>query len=105
MRVGDRQSLVAVVMCLLLSISSLVAKDGFGVKYDGESIANLKIGTEIRINPSGTTITLMKEKEDLISIPARPVNAAQAVQQQAAAGMRPDGDSGVQLPLPDKALG
>jgi len=62
--------LVAVVLCLLLSVSSLAAKDGFGVKYDGGSIANLKTGTDIRINPAGTAITLTKGNEDLISIPA-----------------------------------
>ena len=62
--------LVAVVLCLLLSVSSVAAKDGFGVKYDGGSIANLKTGTDIRINPAGTAITLTKGNEDLISIPA-----------------------------------
>jgi len=30
--------LVAVVLCLLLSVSSLAAKDGFGVKYDGGAL-------------------------------------------------------------------
>ena len=62
--------LVAVVLCLLLSVSSLAAKDGFGVKYDGGSIPNLKAGADIRINPAGTAITLTKGNEDLISIPA-----------------------------------
>jgi len=45
-------------------------KDGFGVNMNGGSIANLKAGTDIRINPAGTAITLTKGNEDLISIPA-----------------------------------
>jgi len=61
----------AAMLCFLLSVSSLGAKDaGFAVKYDGGSIADLKAGTDIRINPSGTTIILAKGKDDLISIPA-----------------------------------
>ena len=62
---------VAIALCLLLSVSGLAAKDaGFAVKYDGGSIADLKSGTDLRINPAGTTITLSKGKQDLISIPA-----------------------------------
>jgi hypothetical protein len=62
---------VAALLCLLLSVSSLAAKDvGFAVKYDGGSITDLKSGTDLRINPAGTTITLSKGKQDLISIPA-----------------------------------
>jgi hypothetical protein len=63
--------LVAAMLCLLLGVASFAAeKEGFAVKYDGGTIANLKTGTDFRINPSGTTITLTKGKEDLISIPA-----------------------------------
>ena len=62
---------VAALLCLLLSVSSLAAKDvGFAVKYDGGSIADLKTGTDIRMNPSGTTIIISKGKTDLLSIPA-----------------------------------
>jgi hypothetical protein len=65
---------VAGMLCLLLSVASFAAeKDGFAVKYDGGTITNLKTGTDFKINPSGTTITLTKGKEDLISIPAASV--------------------------------
>ena len=61
---------VAGMLCLLLSVASFAAeKDGFAVKYDGGTITNLKTGTDFKINPSGTTITLTKGKEDLVSIP------------------------------------
>jgi hypothetical protein len=63
--------LIALVLCLSLSVASFAAeKEGFAVKYDGGSIANLKTGTDFRINPTGTVITLTKGKEDLMSIPA-----------------------------------
>ena len=66
--------LIAVVLCLLLGVSSLPAKDaGFAVKYDGGSIADLKAGTDLRINPAGTTITLSKGKQELLSIPVASV--------------------------------
>ena len=63
--------LIAAMLCSLLSIASFAAdKEGFAVKYDGGSIADLKTGTDIRINPSGTTITISKGKTDVLSIPA-----------------------------------
>ena len=61
---------VVALTCLSLCVSSLAAKDGFGVKYDGGSIANLKTGTNIRIIPSGTTIAITKGNEGVLSIPA-----------------------------------
>jgi hypothetical protein len=65
---------VAAIMCLLLSVASFAAeKEGFAVKYDGGTIANLKTGTDFRISPTGTVITLTKGKEDLMSIPATSV--------------------------------
>jgi hypothetical protein len=62
---------VAAILCLLLSTASFAAeKEGFAVKYDGGTINDLKTGTDIRISPSGTTITITNGKQDLISIPA-----------------------------------
>jgi hypothetical protein len=66
-----RTKLIAAMLCTLLTTTSFAAdKVGFAVKYDGGSIADLTAGTDIRINPTGTTITLSKGKQDLISIPA-----------------------------------
>jgi hypothetical protein len=66
-----KTKLVAGTLCVLLSIASFGAeKDGFAVKYDGGTINNLKTGSDIRINPAGTTITLIKGKDELVSIPA-----------------------------------
>jgi hypothetical protein len=66
-----KTKLIAAMLCSLLSIASFAAdKAGFAVKYDGGSITDLKTGTDIRINPSGTTITISKGKTDVLSIPA-----------------------------------
>jgi CxxC motif-containing protein (DUF1111 family) len=63
--------LLATALCLVLGVTSLPAKDaGFAVKYNGGSVANLDAGTDMRINPSGTTITLSKAKQVVLSIPA-----------------------------------
>jgi hypothetical protein len=62
---------IGVVLCVLLSVSCLAAaNEGFGVKYDGGTITNLKTGTDVRISPMGNMITISKGKDDLISIPA-----------------------------------
>jgi hypothetical protein len=69
-----RIKFVATMLCLVVSVASFAAeKEGFAVKYDGGTIADLKTGTDIRINPAGTTITISKGKADLISIPAASV--------------------------------
>jgi hypothetical protein len=61
----------ATMLCFLICVSSVAAKDvGFAVKYDGGTITDLKSGTDIRINPAGTTITISKGNADLISLPA-----------------------------------
>ncbi|MGD0908533.1 MAG: hypothetical protein ABSA96_13200 [Candidatus Acidiferrales bacterium] len=63
--------IISFLLCFLLAASGLAAKDvGFAVKYDGGSIADLKAGMDMRINPAGTTITLTKGNAELISIPA-----------------------------------
>jgi hypothetical protein len=62
------QLVVVSILCLSLSVSGLAASEaGFNVKYDGGSIANLKAGTDLRINPAGTTVTLTKGKEEVLS--------------------------------------
>jgi hypothetical protein len=66
-----RTRLIAAMLCTLLSIASFAAdKSGFAVKYDGGTLTDLKSGTDIRINPAGTTITISKGNADLISLPA-----------------------------------
>ncbi len=65
--------IIAALLCLSLGVSTLAAKDGFGVKYDGGTIANLKSGTDVRIIPAGKTITLVEGKNDLVSIPTESV--------------------------------
>jgi hypothetical protein len=51
--------LLAIVLITTGPLTVFAAKDaGFAVKYDGGSIADLKSGTDMRINPAGTTITL-----------------------------------------------
>ena len=65
---------VAAILSLLLAVTSFAAeKQGFAVKYDGGSVADLKTGMDIRINPSGNTITISKGKTDVLSIPAESV--------------------------------
>lgn len=66
-----RIRLVAAMLCLFIVFPSLAAeKEGFAVKYDGGTVPALKTGTDFTINPSGTTISLTKGKEALLSIPA-----------------------------------
>ena len=65
---------VAVMLSLLLAVASFAAeKQGFAVKYDGGSITDLKTGMDIRINPSGTKITISKGNTEVLSIPAASV--------------------------------
>jgi hypothetical protein len=67
-----KSRIAASVLCFLLSVTSIAASKeaGFAVKYDGGSIGDLKTGEDIRLNPSGTTITITRGKNEVLSIPA-----------------------------------
>ena len=62
------------VFLLLITLPTAVFADSsFGVKYDGGSISNLKIGTGVRLVVETNQIRLVKDGLNIVTIPAAAV--------------------------------
>lgn len=61
---------VAALMCLVLPSSLFAADAGYKVIYDGGSLADLKTGTDMHLVINGDHITLLKDKTEVLNIPA-----------------------------------
>lgn len=66
-------SCCAMVVCLSLVISALAGDNGYTVKYDGGSVADLKAGNDVKLMFQGDNIRLVKGKTDVATIPASSV--------------------------------
>jgi hypothetical protein len=64
---------LAAVLCLLFPLAILSSEAGYGVKYDGGSLGNVKTGADLRLQIVGNEIHLMNKKELVQSIPASAV--------------------------------
>ena len=63
----------AVLLCLAMPAALLAAGDGYKVAYDGGTLADTKAGTGIRLYIEGDKIRFVKDKTELITIPAASV--------------------------------
>ncbi|HEU0120397.1 MAG TPA: hypothetical protein VFQ91_07725 [Bryobacteraceae bacterium] len=64
------KQVVALALCLILPTVTLAAEAGHKVKYDGGSIANIKSGTDIRVTIDQQNISLVRDRKELVAIPA-----------------------------------
>lgn len=67
------KSLLAVVLCLSIPISVLAGDNAYKITYDGGSLSDQKPGTGMRLLIEATQIRLVKDKADVITIPANAV--------------------------------
>ena len=67
------KSLLAVVLCFVFPLTVFSAEAGYKVSYDGGSIANEKAGTGMRLLIESNQIRLVKDKTDVVTIPASAV--------------------------------
>jgi hypothetical protein len=64
------RKLIAVFLCITFPALALAGDSGYRIGYDGGSIQNLKAGTEMKLYIDGANVRLVKDKSDLIVIPA-----------------------------------
>ncbi len=64
------KSLLAVLLCVALSLSVFASENGYKVKYDGGSIPDAKAGTDMRLVIDSNQIRLIRDKGEAITIPA-----------------------------------
>jgi hypothetical protein len=61
---------LAVVLCFVLPIAVFAGDSGYRVNYDGGSIADTKSGTSMKLFIESNQIRLVRDKTDVITIPA-----------------------------------
>jgi hypothetical protein len=60
---------VAISLCVgVFSAATLAGENGYKVRYDGGSVANVKSGNDLRLSFDATKITLMKGKSEAAQI-------------------------------------
>ena len=62
--------LLAVVLCLVMPLTLFAGENGYKVNYDGGSIPDTKAGTSMRLVIEATQIRLVKDKTEVVTIPA-----------------------------------
>lgn len=66
-------SFCAFVLCLSMALSVFAGDNGYSVKYDGGSVANLKAGNDVKLMIDGDQIRVVKGKTEVATIPASSV--------------------------------
>ena len=67
------KKLIALVLCCFFPVLAFAGDNGYKVAYDGGSIQNAKAGTQMRLVIEGTNIRLLKDKTEIVLIPASAV--------------------------------
>jgi hypothetical protein len=63
--------IVAVLLCLLFPLCAFAADDNsYKVVYDGGTIAQVKVGKDVKLFVDPKDVRLQKDKEELVTIPA-----------------------------------
>ncbi len=65
--------LVALFLCCFFPISAFAGDNSYKIAYDGGSIQNLKAGTDLRIVIDGSNVRLIKDKAEIVVVPASAV--------------------------------
>jgi hypothetical protein len=67
------KNIIAVLLCIIVPAAVSPADNGYKIMYDGGSVPDLKAGTGMKLYIDGSQIRLMKDKEDVVMIPASSV--------------------------------
>ena len=64
---------LATALCITFPIAAFGGDNGYNVKYDGGSLPDVKAGNEVRLYIDSQQVRFVKDKKDLITIPASTV--------------------------------
>ncbi len=67
------KTLIAVFLCLAIPLTVLAGDNGYKVNYDGGSIPDIKAGTGMKLYIDANQIRLVKDKTEVMTIPAASV--------------------------------
>ena len=64
------KNLLAIILCLAIPLTVLAGDNGYKVTYDGGSVPDTKAGTGMKLFIESNQVRLVREKADVITIPA-----------------------------------
>ena len=67
------QRLLAVVLCFTIAITAYGSDNSYKIAYDGGSVPDVKAGTDLKLYIEANQIRFVKDKKDVITIPAASV--------------------------------
>lgn len=68
------KQILAIMLCILVPITIVAAADNsYKVKYDGGSVPDVKTGTDLKLYIDANQVRFVKDKKDVITIPASAV--------------------------------
>lgn len=65
--------IIAILLCILVPMAVFAGDDGYKLAYDGGSIPDIKTGAKVKLHLDSSQIRVMKDKTDLVTIPAASV--------------------------------
>lgn len=65
--------IVSLFLCLAFPITVFAGDNGYKINYDGGSLQSAKAGTEMRLYIEGSNIRIVKNKTEVVVIPAAAV--------------------------------
>jgi hypothetical protein len=67
------QKLLAITLCLAIPLTAFAGENSYKVKYDGGSLSDLKVGTDMHLSIESNQIRLVNDSRDVAVIPASAV--------------------------------
>lgn len=67
------KTLLVILLCFVVPLALMAADNGYKVIYDGGSVTDVKAGTGMKLFIEGNQIRLVKDKSDVVMIPASSV--------------------------------
>jgi hypothetical protein len=64
---------LSAVLCMAIPAAVFGGDNGYNVKYDGGSLAQVKTGNDVKLYIDANQIRFVKDKKDLVTIPASTV--------------------------------
>jgi hypothetical protein len=65
--------IIAIFLCILVPMAVFAGDDGYKLAYDGGSIPDIKTGAKVKLHLDSSQIRVMKDKAELVTIPAASV--------------------------------
>jgi hypothetical protein len=67
------KKLLAIFLCMMFPFSAFAGDNSYKIEYDGGSIPNARAGTNMKLYIEGANIRIVKDKTDVVVIPAAAV--------------------------------